>query len=435
MNDNISEKNRQNSMFLFRRSTLALRNMWLVLFVGSLVTMLLNPGAFKTRFFAGGLFIYTVCALFSTFALQKKSSPENIIPVWYFRFISELLFMFLIITYTGREKSVMIIGVGAMLLRFVICRPNLKEVLGISLLITLAETTILLTAKESSAFLFSRHYLTAVILFWFTTLYVYWAFKQHYREKDNLIRENIENQVLIKELQMEKKLHISEKFATIGQLAAGLAHEIRNPLTAVQGFVQLLRNRELGDKEREYLDIIHEELQRVSKLVGEFLLLAKPAAPHCSIQSAAAMVREAVNLMRSEAILKDISLDTDIEKDCFVNVDKEQIKQVVINLVKNALEVMGPGKTIILKVTPEPEYDQCLIAVKDEGPGIAADDLKKVFDPFFTTKDEGTGLGLAVSFRIVQNHGGKLSVQSTPGKGSVFTIELPAAAPSSGGGL
>ncbi len=205
-----------------------------------------------------------------------------------------------------------------------------------------------------------------------------------------------------------------------------MAHEIRNPLTAVQGFVQLLKNRQLGKKEQEYLLIIHEELQRVSSLVGEFLLLAKPAAPLCKNHAVAAVVKEVVNLMQSEALLKDVRLDLEIKHECIINADKEQIKQVIINLLKNALEATPGGKKITIIVTYNTESKFCLITIKDEGPGIPAADLKKIFDPFYTTKEDGTGLGLAVSFRIMENHGGKISVQSSFDRGSVFTLELPA---------
>jgi signal transduction histidine kinase len=434
MNDKLFNEKNHDAMFLMRQSTIAWRNMWLIFVIGLTLTIVINPAAFKSHFFAGGLFIYFVCCLLSTFPLRKKSDQRNILAIWYFRFTSELLFMFLVIAYTGRENSVMIIGVGAMFLRFIVCRPYLKEILFMGLFITLMETTVLLTSRQSTTFAFSRFYPAALFLFWFTTIYAYWAVKQYYREKNRLMQKDIENQILIKELQLEKKLHVSEKFATIGQLAAGLAHEIRNPLTAVQGFIQLLKNRELGAKEREYLVIIDEEMQRIGSLVGEFLLLAKPAAPMCKNNSVTALVSEAVNLMQSEAIMKDIRLVTDCCEECYINVDKEQIKQVMINLIKNALEVMSHGKNIFIKTAHDKDKNLCVVTVEDEGPGIPAGDLKKIFDPFFTTKEDGTGLGLAVSFRIVENHGGRLSAQSTPGAGSVFTIELPVIEPSSGGG-
>ncbi|MFZ5640383.1 MAG: histidine kinase dimerization/phospho-acceptor domain-containing protein, partial [Bacillota bacterium] len=267
MNDHSFDEKNHDTMFLMRQSTIAWRNMWLILVVGATLTIVINPAAFKSRFFAGGLFIYIICCMLSTFHLQKAARLTNVLAIWYFRFTCELLFLFLVIAYTGREKSVMIIGVGAMFLRFIVCRPYFKEVLFMGLLITLAETTVLLTGRQSTAFAFSRFYPAALFLFWFTTIYAYWAVKQYYREKNSLVRKNIENQMLIKELQLEKRLHVSEKFATIGQLAAGLAHEIRNPLTAVQGFIHLLKNRELGDKEREYLGIIDEEMQRIGSLV------------------------------------------------------------------------------------------------------------------------------------------------------------------------
>lgn len=432
MNDDLNNAKNHDAAFLMRQRNIAWRNMWLIFVIGLALTIVINPAAFKSHFFAGGLFVYLICCLLSTFPLQKKSDQRNILAIWYFRFTCELLFLFLIIAYTGRENSVMIIGVGAMFLRFIVCRPYLKEILLMGLLITLMETTVLLTDRQSTDFAFSRFYSAALFLFWFTTIYAYWAVKQYYREKNSLVQKDIENQMLIKELQLEKRLHVSEKFATIGQLAAGLAHEIRNPLTAVQGFIQLLKNRELGDKEREYLGIIDKEMQQIARLVGEFLLLAKPAAPMCKTNSVTALVSEAANLMQSEAIMKDIRLVTEYEDECYISVDREQIKQVIINLTKNALEAMPHGKNLFIKTAHDKNKNLCVVNVEDEGPGIPAGDLKKIFDPFFTTKEDGTGLGLAVSFRIVENHGGRLSVQTTPGTGTVFTIELPAAEPSSG---
>lgn len=433
MNNHLEVKT-QDKVFLMQQSEIAWKNMWLILVVGAILVLTINPVAFQAPFFAGVLMVYILCSLLSTYPLKKITTLENVIFVWYFRFICEMLFMFLVIAFTGQEKSVMIIGVGAQFLRFIVCRPYFREILLMGIFVTLTETLVLLTGRDSGTFAFSRSYPAALFLFWFTTIYAYWAVKQYYREKNILVQKNIENQLLIKELQLEKKLHVSEKFAAIGQLAAGLAHEIRNPLTAVQGFIQLLKNRDLGDKEKEYLDIIQEEMQKVVSLVGEFLLLAKPAAPHCKTQPVTPIIMEVANLMQSEAILKDIRLIVKCEEDCFVNVDKEQIKQVIINLVKNALEVMTQGKKITIKVSKKAADYCCLISVQDEGPGITAANLKKIFDPFFTTKESGTGLGLAVSFRIIQNHGGRLSVQSTMGVGSVFTIELPAAEPSSASG-
>lgn len=429
----LNERTRHDALFLMQQSPIAWKNMWLILFVGIILTAYINPAAFRVVFYLSGLITYIICVLVSTYPLRQKSTLENIITIWYFRFFSELLFMFLVITYTGREKSVMIICIGAMLLRFILCRPYLKEVFGLTFLITLIETLVLLTDPQSVVFALSKSYPAALILFWITAFYVFWAIKKYYREKDMLIQKNIDNQLLIKELQLEKKLYSSEKFATIGQLAAGLAHEIRNPLTAVLGFVQLLKNKDFCAKEKEYLDIIHEEMHRVNNLVGEFLLLAKPAAPLCKTHSAPAIVCEAVNLMQSEATLKEIGLVTESEEKGFIHVDKEQIKQVIINLIKNALEVTPQGKRVTLKVNQNAENNLCLIHVRDEGPGIPDTTIKKIFDPFFTTKADGTGLGLTVSFRIVENHGGRLIVQSTPGHGSIFTIELPTVKPSSGG--
>lgn len=226
--------------------------------------------------------------------------------------------------------------------------------------------------------------------------------------------------------EMEEQMQQAEKFAVIGQLAAGLAHEIRNPLTSVRGFVQLLQSRTEGEKNLEYLGYVVDEIDRVNSLIKEFLLLAKPSAPKKQPTDIEELLEKTVGLMNSAALLQDITVSLEIANPLPVaDVDWEQIKQVFINIIQNAFEAMTEGGRLDIRGKYMPRKKQVILEFEDSGPGIPREMLNKVFNPFFTTKDEGSGLGLPVSYKILENHGGNLRIKSTKGKGTTLIMELP----------
>lgn len=232
--------------------------------------------------------------------------------------------------------------------------------------------------------------------------------------------------ITVQEL-LEEQVRQSEKLAVIGELAAGTAHEIRNPLTSVRGFIQLL-DRKYGDDapEKEYFRIILSELNRVNDIIREFLLLSKPTNPNLRLIDVNTVMEDVKTLMSSDALLRNIDLQfqlSDVPAIC--EVDVEQIKQVFINLIRNAFEAIKlHGR---LSVSIRVAGEDCEISFADNGPGIRKDALGRIFEPFYTTKEEGTGLGLTVSYRIIQNHGGTIDVESEEGRGATFYVRLPLA--------
>jgi len=221
------------------------------------------------------------------------------------------------------------------------------------------------------------------------------------------------------------QLQVMEKYAVVGQLSAGLAHEIRNPLTSIKGFIQLLQSKYNEGMDKEYIEIIINELDRVNNLVKEFLVLAKPTEPRRSQLNLHNIIKETVLLMESEAILHDIVIKQEAPVDLpLVSLDQEQIKQVFINLIHNAIEAIGSQGVIEIKA----QYidEKIVLMIRDDGPGIPENLIPKIFNPFVTTKAEGTGLGLSVTKRIIENHGGKITLQSQIGFGTTVTIEFPA---------
>jgi two-component system, sporulation sensor kinase E len=231
---------------------------------------------------------------------------------------------------------------------------------------------------------------------------------------------------------LEEQIRRSDRLKTIGQIAAGTAHEIRNPLTAIKGFMQLL-NKTLTErnmsKEMEFISIVLSELDRINELVSEFLLLSKPKEIKQISLRIGRVLQEILPMIRNEALLYNVTVLYYPRPELPpILADKELLKQVFLNLGKNAIEAMGGGGTLIIREFSHPgQPGKIAVEISDTGTGITADALKKVFDPFFTTKPQGTGLGLSVCQRIVHDLGGSIDVSSDEG-GTLFTVWLPYAA-------
>ncbi len=227
----------------------------------------------------------------------------------------------------------------------------------------------------------------------------------------------------------EQKVKEQEKLAVVGQMAAGMAHELRNPLTTVRGFIQLAKEKMLGDeKSREYFELIMQEIDRTNKIINDFLILAKPKPPRLSIQPFNELLNVLLPLFESQCLMDNIKITKNMAPSLPpVVVDADQIKQVILNLVQNAIQAMSyAGGELSVDTRYEAAEGMLVMAVSDTGVGISPADLNKLGTPFYTTKDHGTGLGLSVSYRIVEAHRGNIRVQSKQGEGSRFEIRLPA---------
>jgi signal transduction histidine kinase len=245
--------------------------------------------------------------------------------------------------------------------------------------------------------------------------------------------------VVIENSKQYRRMQERDRLAVLGQMAAGLAHEIKNPLGAIKGAAQLLSDAQsaahLEPPEREFLGIILEEVERLDRVVGSVLDYARPSKGDIGAIDVNTVVKGTLKLLASDR--GDVSdARTDLAPDLpRVRADAEQMRQVLINLVRNASQAMGPGGTVYVSTRKREERHPggreptpfVEIAVRDEGPGIAPQVMKNLFVPFVTTKDRGTGLGLAISQRVVAEVGGRIDVATRPGLGSTFTVILPAA--------
>jgi two-component system, NtrC family, sensor kinase len=231
----------------------------------------------------------------------------------------------------------------------------------------------------------------------------------------------------------EKQMAQADRLASIGQLSAGIAHEINNPLGIILGYTQLLKREENeGSQRHTDLKTIEKHVRNCQSIVSDLLNFARSSPTRKKRVHIHDTIDEVVNFIRHHSKKDDVVIDRHYDPRVpFLMVDEEKIRQVLINLVMNALHAVGKSGTITISTRFDWRHRQFAICVADTGYGIEQKNLTRIFDPFFTTKPtgEGTGLGLSVSYGIVKNHGGDILVESAPGKGSRFTLLLPAVPP------
>jgi len=217
----------------------------------------------------------------------------------------------------------------------------------------------------------------------------------------------------------------AERLFALGQLSAGLAHEIRNPLASIAGAAGILqRNPQREQKDDECLEIISKECQRLNGLLTQFLDFARPRTPNYQTTDLSAVLDSVMQLAGHAVGKKPVELRKEISPDLSpVECDPELLKQVLLNLIINAIQAT-PDAGVVL-VSASAREGRLLIAVKDEGYGISGADRDRIFDPFFTTKEYGTGLGLSVAHQIVEQHGGILTAEANTGGGMTFSVSLP----------
>jgi len=223
----------------------------------------------------------------------------------------------------------------------------------------------------------------------------------------------------------EEVLHRQDKLAAVGQLAAGVAHEIRNPLTSMKGYAEFLQLDEKDPERIEFLSIILDEIERVNTIVEDFMVLAKPKAVELEEKNVVPVIKNVVSLLEFEARKKNVRLTFDCNQEIIqIECDENRLKQVFLNFIKNGIEAMPNGGELHVKTIIHDNNVQ--ISIQDTGVGISKEKLKKLGEPFYTTKKNGNGLGLMVSFKIIESHNGKVFVESEPNKGTTFNILLPA---------
>lgn len=228
--------------------------------------------------------------------------------------------------------------------------------------------------------------------------------------------------------QVQGRLIRSEKLASLGELVAGIAHEINNPLTGILMYSSMLEADPRLDPElKDDLATIVRETDRCAQIVRELLDFARESVPKKVVDSVHGVMEKTLSLVQHQSSFHNIRIHRCYDQDLpQILIDPNQIEQVFMNIVLNAGQAMPEGGTLSIATSLDPGREKVLVAISDTGIGIPQENIDKIFDPFFTTKGvKGTGLGLAVSYGIIENHGGDLVVDSRPGEGTTFTIALP----------
>ncbi|MBU7007947.1 MASE3 domain-containing protein [Phosphitispora fastidiosa] len=226
----------------------------------------------------------------------------------------------------------------------------------------------------------------------------------------------------------QQRLQHQEKLAVLGQMAAGIVHEIKNPLTAIKGFSQIIKAQTMDERLKSYVNIIETEANGVNQVVSDFLTFAKPRPPVLKAASVNSIIASLCLIIESQLFIKNIAFKKDIcQSDMPVLADEDQLKQVILNMVKNAIDATADtAEPVVLLST---RYDQLkgemVIILSDNGKGMAPNEISRVGTPFYTTKDAGTGLGLSVCLQIIKQHGGRIDIEAEKGRGATFSIILP----------
>ncbi len=250
-------------------------------------------------------------------------------------------------------------------------------------------------------------------------------------------------------VRMERQMHTAERLSALGTLAAAMAHEIRNPLEALDLNLALLEQSMAGvnaktrddDKTGKYVKILESEVSRLASIVENFLSFARPSGSTSVEIRLDSILRQIVDLLNNQARSRKVKIELATEGDPVVLGIEDQLKQALLNLLINSLQAMPGGGSLRITTgisahhSPGGTPSLAFVRIKDTGVGIPQEQVSRLFDPFFTTRPKGTGLGLTIVHRVIREHKGSIRVASTPGEGTTFTVELPLAVPAANSGV
>ncbi|GAB1799948.1 ATP-binding protein [Priestia megaterium] len=243
--------------------------------------------------------------------------------------------------------------------------------------------------------------------------------------KDGIAKAIDELEVIMEKTRMQKELQRAEKMNAIGQLAASVAHEIRNPMTVVKGFLQLFQdNTKLSNTELSYIHLMINEMDRAEAIIHDYLSLAKPDVHQHRFINCLECITSLVDLLSSYALLtNNILIELDAKEEMYVRGSRNELNQILLNIMKNGIEAMRAGGT--LRVGLYKREGQVHIQIEDTGIGMTSEQVNRLGTAFYSLKEKGTGIGLMVSYQLVEQMNGRIEVESIPGKGSTFTLIFP----------
>lgn len=251
---------------------------------------------------------------------------------------------------------------------------------------------------------------------------LYYEITSVYDNKKNLIVTTILDET--EKIELQQKVEHQQALNVVGQMAASIAHEIRNPLTSLKGFTDLLKI-DATEEAKMYLSVIDSELQRMDQILSELLMLSKPREINSEFLEFDKAVKHVIDLMMPDALMKNVMIQfISSSRAVLVEGNENRLKQVVLNLIKNAIESMYNGGTVLVEMRVN-SSSLIELSITDEGSGMTSETIENLFQPFYTTKTTGTGLGLPFVKKVIEEHDGEIVVESELNKGTRFSVQLP----------
>ncbi|GIN61213.1 two-component sensor histidine kinase [Robertmurraya siralis] len=328
--------------------------------------------------------------------------------------IAAIFIMLLYLHFLGQTNlSITLLNYGIITVIFYLTKKKLRTFSFKKSLLYISALYWLITLTRSYSLIHNKQYdhLLTMFLFsiitWITLILVILlieTFKQH--------------------IKLHQELQRSEKLNIISQLAASVAHEVRNPMTTINGFLQLMKKDDnINEQQLAYINISLSELNRAQDIINDYLSLAKPNDKTIRIVNISEELLKTIELMTSYTNIQNIEVQSIIEPSLYIKGNADEIKQVFINIIKNGIEAMNNSG--LLKIVAFTDDDYIIIKISDNGEGMSKEQLSRVGTPFYSTKDKGTGIGLTISFQIVEQLKGKITVESEVGFGTTFILSIP----------
>lgn len=291
-------------------------------------------------------------------------------------------------------------------------RKKIPIGLGLSFFSAVLVTLISYVRMSNLGILFDKEIITFFVIYCFVHIVAIWI-------SIYIIEMMHENLMLRKEMEQAEKMYV------LGELAASIAHEIRNPMTVIRGFIQLLNNEDMEKKNQDYMKLVINELDRAESIIEDYLSYARPQIEKNEAIEIGELVKQVSNIIEGFAIMENVEISHHIQDTLVVMGDSKKLGQALINILKNGVEAMPEGGT--LQIHSYKRDDYVIIDITDNGVGMGREELERLGNPFYSTKDKGTGLGLMVSYRIIETMNGNVQVYSKKGEGTKFSILLPVA--------
>ena len=297
---------------------------------------------------------------------------------------------------------------------------------------------ILFTLKYETFMVRNKTLLVSIIYFSSLVLKIFYLFKCHQTEQIpfmtlfyliswiSLLMVVFIIDYVDQHLKIQKELQRAEKLNVISQLAASVAHEVRNPMTTVKGFLQLMgSDSHVHSSHKDYIEISLRELNHAQSIINDYLSLAKPNTEGFSSINVSNEVTNAISLITSYSNINNIRIESSIQDSLYMNGNKDELKQILVNIIKNGIEAIGHKGLLTVNAYLN-NLGEIIIEIIDTGTGMTKEQINKVGTPFYSTKDKGTGVGLTISYQLVHSMKGKVELESEPGKGTKFTITFQA---------